>query len=216
MKIVAVSQRVDIYPDRGERRDALDQRLAGWLVAAGCVPVPVPNTLVTAAGESSKHDESILAEWLAVVQPQAVLLSGGNDIGTAPERDQTEQHLMRYAKDRKLPVLGICRGLQMMAVSAGGALVRADGHVSTRHRLQLAPDAGSFPAEVNSFHNWILSGCPTGYLVAARAEDGSIEAVRHASLPWEGWMWHPEREAVWDAAGTTRLRKLFGSEDVTE
>ena len=43
MKIVAVSQRVDVYPDRNERRDALDQRLITFLSVAGFVPVPVPN-----------------------------------------------------------------------------------------------------------------------------------------------------------------------------
>jgi len=45
VKVVAVSQRVDDYPDRNERRDVLDQRLIEFLLAAGYLPIPVPNSL---------------------------------------------------------------------------------------------------------------------------------------------------------------------------
>lgn len=49
------------------------------------------------------------------------LLSGGNDIGKIDERDKTERRLLDYASDRALPALGLCRGMQMMALWAGGA-----------------------------------------------------------------------------------------------
>ena len=198
---VAVSQRVDAYPDRGERRDALDQRLCQWLVEVGCIPVPVPNTL--SAGEWQS--------WLHAVKPDAVLLSGGNDIGEAPERDNTERSLLAYARDRALPVLGICRGMQMMTVWAGGNLEPVSGHVRTRHRLQATANTGEWPDEVNSFHNFSLAECPGGFVVTARAEDGAIEAMRHATLPWEGWMWHPEREPQFNPTDVVRLRALLDS-----
>ena len=70
MKIVAVSQRVDHFPDRNEARDALDQSLAAFVVICGHVPVPVPNALGGA-----------IRDWLTLVRPAAVVLSGGNDIG---------------------------------------------------------------------------------------------------------------------------------------
>ncbi len=201
MKIVAVSQRVDNYPDRNERRDALHQRLSQWLVEAGYVPVPVPNLLegpsVTARGG--------LQGWLDAVQPQAVLLSGGNDIGEAPERDFSERQLLTYAERQGLPVLGICRGLQMMGVQAGAHLKELKGHVRTRHAL-----LGEIAGEVNSYHNYSLADCPGGYLVIARSEDGEIEAIRHKTLPWESWMWHPEREESFHARDIQRLKALFG------
>ena len=200
---VAVSQRVDVYPDRGERRDALDQRLCQWLVEVGCVPIPVPNTL--SAGEWQS--------WLHAVKPDAVLLSGGNDIGDVIERDNTERSLLDYAKELVLPALGICRGMQMMAVWAGGSLAPVSGHVRTRHHLQTAANMGAWPDEVNSFHNFSLADCPPGFMVAARAADGAIEAMRHAILPWEGWMWHPEREPQFNSTDAMRCRALlnFGS-----
>lgn len=206
---IAVSQRVDVWADRGERRDALDQRLCRWAMAAGCMPMPVPNAL---AGNRNEEGAE-LQSWLLAVKPDAVLLSGGNDIGEVPERDNTERILLDYARDRVLPALGVCRGMQMMAVWAGGNLVPVTGHVRTRHRLQTGAGSGKWPDEVNSFHGFALAGCPRGFAVAARAEDGVIEAIRHEALPWEGWMWHPEREPQFRSTDVMRFRALLDSRD---
>lgn len=207
---VAVSQRVEMWVDRGERRDALDQRLCQWLKTAGCVPIPVPNSLGAHLQAEQDENYSGLQSWLQTVQPDAVLLSGGNDIGTAPERDNSERLLLDYANKQALPTLGICRGMQMMAVWAGGSLVPVEGHVRTRHRLQTAYQGG-WPDEVNSFHNFTLAECPPEFVVTAYAEDGAIEAMRHESLPWEGWMWHPEREAQFSPTDVMRFRALLDS-----
>lgn len=194
MKVIAVSQRVDVIPERGESRDALDQRLIDFLMAAGYLPLPVPNGL-----------QADLEHWLSAVSPQAIVLSGGNDIGQCPARDQTESRLLDHAQALSLPVLGICRGMQMIAHWSGGVLKPVTGHVRTRHQL-----SGQIVAEVNSYHGLALAGCPHGFEVQARSEDGEIEAIRHVSLPWQGWMWHPEREHVFAAHDIDRLKQLFG------
>ncbi|WP_426233731.1 gamma-glutamyl-gamma-aminobutyrate hydrolase family protein [Pseudomonas sp. TWP3-2] len=200
MKVVAISQRVDNHPERGEIRDALDQRLCAFLLAAGFIPVPVPNGL----------DHACLEQWLAAVSPHAIVLSGGNDIGQCPARDLTEQQLLDHARTRRLPVLGICRGMQMLAHWAGGELQPVTGHVRTRHRL-----SGQIKADVNSFHNLSLASCPPEFEVLAHSEDGEIEAIRHSRLPWQGWMWHPEREADFAAHDVQRIQLLFGESDPT-
>ena len=193
MKIVAVSQRVDYYPERDETRDALDQRLAAFVAACGFMPVAVPNTL----GEA-------IHEWLSFLKPAAVLLSGGNDIGQFSERDDTEAVLLNYAHKRHMPVLGICRGMQMLAHWSGVELHPVQGHAQTRHRL-----AGEIVGEVNSYHRFSLATCPVGFEVIARSEDGEVEAIRQLSLPWEGWMWHPEREERFVPRDVERLKRLF-------
>ena len=202
MKVVAISQRVDTHPERGESRDALDQRLIAFVLAAGFLPVPVPNRWQT-------PDD--LDRWLAAVNPQAIMLSGGNDIGQCPARDQTESQLLEHARTRRLPLLGICRGMQMLAHWSGSSLKAVTGHVRTRHQL-----SGQIVAEVNSYHTLALADCPRGFEVLARSEDGEIEAIRHLQLPWQGWMWHPERECDFAAHDLQRLQQLFGETDPTE
>jgi len=194
LKLVAVSQRIDKHPDRSEIRDGLDQRLSAFLADAGYAAAPVPNAL----GE-------VLVNWLALVRPAAMLLSGGNDIGTYPARDVTESMILDYAQQQEVPLLGICRGMQMMGSWAGADLRSVDSHVRARHEI-----FGDITGEVNSYHRLSLSSCPIGFTVLARSGDSEIEAISHTSLPWEGWMWHPEREMRWRPHDVQRLQALFG------
>ncbi|MBA4741019.1 MAG: gamma-glutamyl-gamma-aminobutyrate hydrolase family protein, partial [Burkholderiales bacterium] len=76
--------------------------------------------------------------------------------------------------------------------------------VRTRHQLQ-----GQISAEVNSYHDYSLAACPKSFEVLARSQDGEIEAIRHLSLPWEGWMWHPEREVTFASRDIDRFKGLL-------
>ena len=202
MKVVVVSQRVDAFPDRNEIRDALDQRMIDFLFAAGYLAMPVPNNLF---GKHIKGKlSSGLAAWLNATSPCAVVLSGGNDIGQITIRDSTEKLLLQYAYTNTLPVLGICRGMQMIAHWFGVELHKVNGHVSKRHKL-----IGKINREVNSYHSYSLMSCPENFEVLARSEDWEIEAIRHLKLPWNGWMWHPERESQFSNQDIACVRSLF-------
>lgn len=189
---IGLTQRVEDLPDRNERRDALDQQWAVLLDDAGLVPVAIPNLLGDPAAFVDDNELDLL------------ILTGGNDlsdlpgaVNTAPERDQTEATLLDLAIARRIPVLGVCRGLQMMVTHAGGRLQRVSGHAGTTHGLEPVGGEADWPlraAPVNSFHDWGLDpDALGGYQPLAAAPDGTIEAVCHPHLPHVGIMWHPER-----------------------
>lgn len=191
---VAVTQRVVVAENTGERRDALDQRWAPLLEAGGFAAVPVPNRLGN------------VAEWAGALDIGAVLLTGGDDLaelgGTTPERDVTEYALLDWARNRAVPVLGVCRGLQLIAYRAGTRLRRIDGHVAVAHAIATADGS----EEVNSFHRWGFDRVPQGFAATATAPDGTIEAMQHATLPVSGIMWHPERYATPRPRDVRRVR----------
>ena len=201
--IVGVTQRIDVVEGRNECRDALDQQLVKWLIDAGFLPVPIPNMLIKA------NDTSVIDAWLQMQHLNALVFSGGNNIGEFVQRDSSEKHLLSWAELNHIPVLGICRGMQMLATWAGVELIPVTGHVKTRHELLIKGSKNEWPRNVNSYHDWSLSSCPKQFKVAAKADDGNIEAIYHDVLPWEGWMWHPEREQPFCAEDIMRVKRLF-------
>lgn len=197
--LVAVTQRVVTVPAYHERRDALDQRWVSFLAAAGLVPLPVPNNVAAALS------------LVETAKPEGLVLTGGNDIaplgGDAPERDETEQTLVAWAQSHHLPVIGICRGFQMLVHLLGGDLAPISGHVARPHSITLADQSHRM---VNSFHNWGISRLPSDWQPFAwMQEDGSIEAARDITGRQLGLMWHPERAPVSDPADIYLFRTQF-------
>ena len=196
MALIYVTQRVDVYPGRNERRDALDQMWHKMLGGLGLRALPVPN------------DEAQVKLWLKASQPSGILLSGGNTPtaygGTALERCKTDETLLDFAVRDKIPIMGVCRGMQSIVIFFGGSLKKVDGHIRARHEL-----SGRIVKNVNSFHEYAIDILPEGFSVMASAEDGNIEAIRHKSLPIAGIMWHMEREEIFCEADMKLLAGLF-------
>jgi len=178
-KCIAVTQRVEYIEAIGERRDALSQEWSALAEVCGFSPLLLPNHL------------SIVRRLLEAVKPDGILLTGGNDLaaygGDAPERDETERFLIRYAVENHIPLLGVCRGMQMLLGYFGTPLQRVEGHVRTEHPL-------SNGDTVNSFHSWGAVDCRPPLEALARSGDGVVEIIRHRDCPWiQGVLYHPER-----------------------
>lgn len=180
-RLVLVSQRVDDIADRGERRDALDQRWAALLAACGLLPVPVCN------------DPQLADDYAALPGLAGLLLTGGNDLdalgGNVPEREATEVRLIEAARRQQLPILGVCHGMQLIQHVFGLRLLPVDGHVASRQTIRI--DGRS--AIVNSYHRFGTTASTPDLPVWARADDGIVKALRHRREAITCIMWHPER-----------------------
>lgn len=178
-KCIAVTQRVELIEAIGERRDALSQEWTSLAETCGFIPLLLPNHLPA------------VRELLEVRKPDGFILTGGNDLvsygGDAPERDETEKFLIHYSINQKIPLLGVCRGMQMLLNEFGTMLQKVEDHIRVEHLLSNGDN-------VNSFHSWGAVECQNPLIPEAWSSDGVLEAVAHRDHPWiRGIMWHPER-----------------------
>lgn len=160
----------------------------------------------------------------------ALLLPGGGDLepwrygqeNTAsrnlePERDQAELQLLQTYAAAGKPVLGVCRGLQVINVFFGGTLAQdVPGHAAWEggdrtHGARSVPSPlGALFGEraaVNSAHHQAADRLGSGLRAAQWAEDGVVEALFHERLPVWAVQWHPER--LGDPAPGRRLMEAF-------
>ena len=172
-------------------RDAIGRdwmvRLAEW----GMTPVLIPNM------------EDAAVALLDDLGADILVLTGGDDLGATPERDATEAHLLDHALAAGLPVLGVCRGLQLINSHLGGRLTAVEGHVGEAHPVTIAPAWQSLygaTATVNSYHSQGVAadGVADGLTVTATDAGGNVEALCHFEKPLAAVMWHPERGGVLD------------------
>ena len=147
------------------------------------------------------------------------ILTGGNSLScvepdapdVAFERDKFEKEVISYAIKNNIPILGVCRGAQVINNYFGGELIRVDNHIAIHHDLVSYADSFQLPEAVNSFHAW---GIPSRGLgeeldLLATDKDGYVEAFIHKSQSIIGLMWHPERNTEFDPKDINILRRLF-------
>ncbi|MDS0900459.1 gamma-glutamyl-gamma-aminobutyrate hydrolase family protein [Morganella morganii] len=184
MKKILISQRRDHVSGIDEERDGIDVRTPKLLFDLGFLPIPLCSELYDAEN------------YIEAFQADAIFISGGNDIGKYPKRDQLEMRLLDYAKVHNIAVFAICRGTQIINKYCGGSLVPVTGHVATRKLLEGEWAKKYGYTDVNSYHNFAITQqtLGEGLEILATTSDGVVKAIRHKNMPWLGVMWHPERE----------------------
>ncbi|MFF9865698.1 gamma-glutamyl-gamma-aminobutyrate hydrolase family protein [Streptomyces sp. NPDC013953] len=190
-----------------------------WDMRAALLPEVYPRLVRAAGGIAAMLPPDAPAVAAEVVaRLDGLVVAGGADVDPlrygaerdprtgppATERDAWELALIEAALAAGTPVLGVCRGMQLLNVALGGTLVQhIDGHtgglgVFTRHTVKpvhgtryesLAPDATTVPA----YHHQAVDRLGDGLTASAHAEDGTVEAIELAGAGWAmGVQWHPE------------------------
>lgn len=186
------------------------------LIKAGAIPIMLPIT----------DNDIIIDEYLNIID--GVYFSGGADIsplyyGEDPikeiqiidhDRDEFEIKLCKKAAAKNMPMLGICRGEQIMNVAAGGTLYqdiyvqkeKTMGHTPdftqgtyVHHKVQIMENSMLHnilklgEISVNSYHHQAVKDAASGFKVSATSGDGIIEAIESENLSFAiGIQWHPE------------------------
>lgn len=168
-----------------------------------------------------------------------LLLTGGGDVaegdhyglscgdinGVNEERDELEYHLIEHALTKRIPILGICRGMQILNVFLGGKLYRDlecngydkhDGSLDKpiHHEVKIEPSTilnsliNQSSAIVNSFHHQGVAELGNGLKVSAYSSDGVIEAFEKENPFIFGLQWHPERMVESDSFARSIFKKF--------
>lgn len=194
MKKIGITLRIENFEKYGEKRDTISHEWVQYLSKKNIIPIFIPNNL------------SNLNLFLNTMKFDGIILSGGDNPGEFLERDKTEKELLDYGIRENIPIIGICRGLQVINNYFGGKieLDNTKTHVKTNHEVNITDDEFkklfySNKITVNSFHNNILLEKNLGAelkVFAKSNHDNTIEGISHQKFPIMGVMWHPEREKI--------------------
>ena len=193
----------------GYKRAYVNKDYVDAVVRAGGVPLIIPFTT---------NKEVIISQAQLI---DGLILSYGQEpsqkLGeTFPERDTYEMILLEESKKRNIPILGICRGSQLINVAAGGTLYQdlslIPGNILKHnqvnkptlktHIIKIEENSiisSIFGKEtmVNSFHHQAIDKVADDFIVVARASDGVVEAIEHKTYKFlVAVQWHPEMLAV--------------------
>ena len=152
------------------------------------------------------NDKQVALRLIDEVGLDTILFSNGNDIGSAPLRDETERKVLEVCIEKNIKVLGVCRGFQFINSFFSGTVIEnihdkgMENHVACNHAITIKGNhflglSAQPQIEVNSYHNHGIteSTLAKELKVFALSGDGIVEGFVHDRYPIVGIEWHPER-----------------------
>ena len=205
MRNIGITQRIHFIKEYNEYRDELDQNWSNLFENIGIVQIILPN-----------NSELIKSSTIDYLNLSGIILSGGeleenneNNVGLK-NRNEFENNLISYCINNKVPILGVCRGMQILNNFFGGKLEKIDNHVGKYHDIK---NFSKLPIskKVNSYHEFKLNKekLPENFEIIATDLNGEIESILDKKNNLLGIMWHPERNDPFDKNDLKLLKEFF-------
>ena len=198
--ISAISTRITEAKNYYEIRDSISHDLVNNLANQNIIPLLIPNSGI----EPEEYFYNIPFDLL--------ILSGGDDLILKTKtthkflekqkRDKTEKKLLEFCIKKSIPIIGICRGMQLINSYFGGSqsIDKKNIHINQNHKISMRFQRNKIFLNnnffVNSFHKFVIEqkNCGQELLPLMLAADKTIEAFIHKEYPILGIMFHPERK----------------------
>tara|TARA_B100001540_G_C15781163_1_gene631094 strand:- start:231 stop:851 length:621 start_codon:yes stop_codon:yes gene_type:complete len=139
------------------------------------------------------------------IKPKGIIFSGGNDLYCLKKkkvnliRDNLEKKILKTALKKRIPILGVCRGFQLIANHFRCKINKKRGHVRTNHTLKINKKilgVNIKTMKVNSYHNYVIKNLPKTFFFVEKCKDKTIEIAYSKKLKILNLMFHPERKNI--------------------
>ena len=202
IKLIAISQGIEYLRHRKEYRNYIDQNIINFVESCNFKTILINNFLNKV---NFSYQKKKLDIFLNNFKLHGIILSGGNNIGDFDQRDITEKYLISYAIKKSIPLLGICRGMQLINIFFGGSLKRIDNHVKKFNKIKY----NNSKKIIKCFHNFGILSLGKKIKATGESEDNQIESLKHQKYEVYGWMWHPERNRKYFNYFKSEIKKIF-------
>lgn len=207
MKKIAITQRLYINENYFELRETLDTQWGAICSELNFLPIILPI-------------EKDFMEYFDAIKIDGIILTGGNDLNSlnkdsvSLKRDIFEKKLIKYSVENKIPIFGVCRGMQIIGEYFGASFKKVQNETGIRHNLKVNDQSKYFNElkklrNVNSFHNYAIDVLPENFLISATSENGIIKSIEHCNHKIFCQMWHSEREERFDKNQIDLIKSFF-------
>ena len=211
MKPIFITQRLTEIKEYSEERECLDIRWATFLQKCGLLPIALPINCD-------------VSDYWQCIKPKGLLLTGGNNLECCQaeddlnkKRDAFEQKLIIQAIKENIPILGVCRGMQMLAWYFGSTFGPVKNHVAVSHPIVVDGESVFHPFYmneifVNSYHDFAVFEESKEFVARVWSRtDQCIEGMSSLDNKIAGIMWHPERESPFSKCDVAFFKSFFSS-----
>lgn len=206
MKKIAITQRLVRNNTYFEIRECLDINWATLFNELDFVPI-----FLSCEFDIEKMYENVCFD--------GVILSGGNDLFSlsgdeiSKKRDEFEKKLIKFCIKKQIPLLGVCRGMQIIAEFFGATFKKVPNQTDIRTNLQISPKSKYFDTlklikNVNSYANFFIDTLCDEFEISAKSGN-IIRAIEHKKHKILGVMWHSEREEPFCKTQNDLIKSFF-------